>query len=344
MRFAVLLIGSVLLATAEFGLDKSAVGAPSDPTRAVVITRSGARLPAGCAPGSLAAYVDQLFEAFNSAKWQEIEALFAPTGPGPEDFKLVSWERDVVQERDQVALYLATLRDRGERFRLLSLRAVQESRVPASVGVDYVFERPAGLGSGKALIDCRAQKVWQLAMGPRSGNLALPCPRPAGWSVFGPIVACTAGPNGAARAADFRLESTSIDLPKSCRPGVVKRRVSTALASFNVGRADVFAQGFATRGEFHPYTVSIGAGFVGRTRIARFVNARYRSGDGWTATRLQPPRGSVGLPKWTVYGLSLRLTYQDKLLAEQVGAKLVIDCASGLFRRWIGPSLAAPVH
>lgn len=344
MRFTALLIGSVLLATAELALDKGAVGAATDPTRAVVITRSGARLPAGCTPGSLATYVDQFFQAFNGSKWAEIDTLLAPTGPRPNDFKLFSWERDVVQDRDRVARYLAALRDRGEQFRLLSLRAVQESRVPASVAVDYVFERPTGLGFGKALIDCRAQKVWQWAMGRRSGSLVLPCPQPADWSAAGPIVACTAGTNAPARSADFRLGSTTIRLPKSCRPAAVKRRVIVAVAAFNVGRADAFAHAFTKRGEFHPYSASIGAGFIGRARIARFVNDRYRAGDGWTATRLQPPRGSVGLPKWAVYGLSLRVGHQGTLLGEEVGAKLVIDCASGLLTRWIGPSLPEPAN
>jgi hypothetical protein len=343
MRSTALLIGSVLLATAGLVLDAGAV-ASADPTRAIVITRNSERLPAGCTPGGLAAYVDRLFETFNGAKWKEIDALLAPTGPGSEDFKLFSWERDVVQERGRVAPYLATLRDRGERYRLLSLRAVRESRVPASVAVDYVFERSAGLGFGKVLIDCRAQKVWQWAMGPRSGSLVLPCPQPSDWSAAGPIVACTGGPNAPARTADFRLGSTTINLPKACRPAAVNRRVSAALASFNAGRADAFAHAFTKRGEFHPYPASIAAGFVGRLRIARFANDRYRAGDGWTATRLQPPRGSVGLPKWTVYGLSLRVGHQGTLLSEQVGAKLVIDCASGLLRRWIGPSLTAPAN
>jgi hypothetical protein len=311
--------------------------------RDVVVTRSSTRLPTGCTPRTLAAFVDRFFEAFNDGELREVDAIFAGSGSRPEDFKLFSWERDVIQERERLTPYLTALRDRGERFRLLSLKASREPRVRSSVAIEYVFERPSGRGAGNGLIECGSLKIWQWAMGPRPGDVALPCPQPVGWSASGPIVACTAGPNARAIAAEFRLGSTRIALPKPCRPAAVKQRVRAALSAFDAGSGDAFARSFIPRGSFHPYTASFpGAGFVGQARIARFASARYRSGDGWTATRLLPPRGTVGLPKWAVYGLEFRLTYQGGLVAERVGAKLVVDCRSGLLQGWVGPALKTP--
>ena len=337
-----LLFGSALLVLPMLAL-AGAVGAPAASERDVIVTRSSVRLPAGCTPRTLASFVDRFFEAFNGREWRVVDALFAASGPRPEDFKLFSWERDVVQERERLAPYLAALRDRGERIRLLSLKVTRESRVMSSVAVEYVFERASGRGAGKGLIDCSSQRIWQWAMGPRPGDVALPCAQPTTWSPSGPIVACTAGPNARALSEDFRLGPTSIELPKRCKPAKVKPRVRAVLVAFNLGGGDDFAKHFLRRGQFHPYTASIsGNGFSGRARIARFVSARYQAGDGWTARRLFPPRGAVRVPKWTLYRVELRIAYQGTAVSEPSGANLVVDCATGLLRSWSGPSLRLP--
>lgn len=311
--------------------------------REVVITRSSLRLLGACTARALASFVGEFFDAFNAGDWKAADGLFAGGGSGSEDFKLFSWERDVIQERERLMSYLASLRDRGERFRLLSLKASREPRVGSSVAIEYVFEQASGRGAGKGLIECDSFKIWQWAMGPRPGEVALPCPQPRGWSPSGPVVACTAGPNARALAASFRVHSTPIALPEACRPAAARQRVRSALVAFNVGAGETFARSFVASSGFHPYTASFpGTGLIGRARIARFVSSRYRAGDGWTATRLLPPRGTVGLPKWAAYGLEFQLSHQGALVTTRASAKLVLDCQSGLLDGWVGPSLRLP--
>src|SRR5918999_1222713 len=275
---------------------------PPPPADELVVSRQGVALPAGCSPRGLAMLVDAFFGAFNRGDWNEVEALFAASGPEPPNFQLFSWERDVVQQRERVTPYLAALRARGEQLRLLSLLATKEPRVASSVVVEYVFERPGGLGTGKGLVDCEAQRVWQWAMAPRPGPLALPCPKPHGWSPSGPVIACTDGPNAKALDAGFRLGAASRKLLRPCRPLSVKGRVAAVLAAFNSGLGDTFTHHFAGSGRFQPYTAAFS-----RTRIARFVRIRYRAGDGWTATRLYPPRASRGSRAAAVFLLDLRV-------------------------------------
>ncbi|HEU0303247.1 MAG TPA: hypothetical protein VFR32_01570, partial [Gaiellaceae bacterium] len=105
----------------------------------------------------------------------------------------------------------------------------------------------------------------------------------------------------------------------------------------------VFARQFVSRGQFHPYTASIGGrGFIGTKAMLRFVRARYKAGDGWTATALMPPLGSIGLPEEAVYLLRFRVTYQGTSVGDSVGAKLVINCRTGKLRQWTGPALRLP--
>ena len=70
---------------------------------------------------------------------------------------------------------------------------------------------------------------------------------------------------------------------------------------------------------------------AGIVRIARALHAR---GDGWTALRLQPPTGSAG--GVAVYGLFLRVTRRDAP-EYKTGVKLIVDCQTGRFIRWLGP-------
>lgn len=179
-----------------------------------------------------------------------------------------------------------------------------------------------------------------LAPGQDLARSSSPCPLPPGWTPTNPAVACTRGPNARALATGFRLGSTSVSLPSTCRPAAVKRRVVTTLAAFNTGLGDEFARHFVKRGEFHPYFSR--AAFVRSKTMSRFVRGRYKAGDGWSATALRPPTG-VGLPtRQALYRLELRISYQGALIAEGAGVKLVVDCLSGKLRRWVGPGIRRP--
>jgi hypothetical protein len=169
------------------------------------------------------------------------------------------------------------------------------------------------------------------------------CPLPPGWAPADPAVACTRGPNAKALATGFRLGTTSVALPSKCHSASVKRKAVAALAAFNTGLGGELARQFVSRGRFHPYTSSIGgAGFVGAKAIKKFVSRRYKAGDGWTGTALRPPTRRAGLPDEAVYLLELRVGYQAAAVADTAVAKLVVDCASGKLRRWVGPALRLP--
>jgi hypothetical protein len=43
-----------------------------------------------------------------------------------------------------------------------------------------------------------------------------------------------------------------------------------------------------------------------------------------------------------VFGIDLRVSYQGAVVAEHVGAKLVVDCRSGLLQFWGGPAIKTP--
>jgi hypothetical protein len=255
--------------------------------------------------------------------------------------------------------YLAERQRQHERMRLVAVE-VATSNTAGSAGGIFVVRRDAddlvpGLGGnerigfGKFVIDCAERRffVWSMGMNLAPGeNLARsvsPCPLPPGWAPGTPAVACTRGPNARALATGFRLGRAAVALPAKCGPASVKRRVVRALAAFNTGLGEEFARQFVSRGQFHPYTASIsGSGFIGAKAMSRFVSGRYKAGDGWTATAVRPPTGRVGLPREAVYLLELKVAYQGALVTGQVGAKLVVDCASGRLRRWTGPALPLP--
>jgi len=255
--------------------------------------------------------------------------------------------------------YFAERRGERERMQLVAVQ-VGTSNIAGAAGMTFAVRREAddlvpGLGGrqqiayGKGEIDCGEGRffVWSMGMDLAPGqDLARrwsPCPLPPGWAPGNPAVACTGGRNARALAPDFRLGSTQVVLPNRCRPAVVKRRVAATVAAFNSGLGDDFARQFVQRGQFHPYTASIrGAGFVGAKTMVRFVSTRYKAGDGWMATSLLPPTGSVGLPEEAVYLLEFRVTYQGSSIADKAGAKLVVDCRTGKLRKWAGPALRLP--
>jgi hypothetical protein len=157
--------------------------------------------------------------------------------------------------------------------------------------------------------------------------------------------ACLGGnpePTAPTLTPDFVVESTSIDLPGRCETEAVQERVVGAVEAFNSGQGGSFAASFLeTEGQLSPYGVG-GRGFVGREAIAAFVTERHKTGDGWTLAVLSPPLGRVGLPRETAYGVDLIVVQKGSGFRRREGAKVVIDCASGLILGWVGPALPPP--
>src|SRR5205823_3608054 len=121
-------------------------------------------------------------------------------------------------------------------------------------------------------------------------------------------------------------------------PGV-ERRVLSIIHAFNAGHGDEFASNFTRGANFDPYSGDIRLGqapLVSPRAIARFVDDRYRAGDGWTVWQVLTPQGGVGLPFEAVYGLNFAITYSGGSLGG--GSKVVVDCYSGLVSRWVGPA------
>lgn len=335
--------------------------APSDE---IVVTRDSISLPAGCTPRQVASLLMRFTTAFNRGDRAALTRLFPeqdPPGRAREpDGTVFRWYSVTEVTGRTVAFYdlkdlfpyFARRHLQGERLRLLSVDVGPSSRREA-VGIGYALRREANdlppnlspYAHGKGEIDCRRQRIYVWSMGHGGREPVVACPRPADWTPVGPVLACArsgSAPNAQELAADFALGATRVPSPKRCGPSAVRARVESMLRTFNLGEADRFARGFAPAGQFHPYTGSIsGVGFVGRPKIAAFARKRYVSGDGWTAIALQPPSGNVGLPERAIYQLMLRITTRTVTFAEG-GAKLVVDCRSGLVTAWIGPGVRQP--
>jgi hypothetical protein len=135
----------------------------------------------------------------------------------------------------------------------------------------------------------------------------------------------------------FSVARTPVELAARCRPRPVRQLVVAMLTAFNLGAGGVFADGFI-KPIFHPYSFRIaGSGFTDQDSIVSFVAERHQAGDGWSAIKLQPPTGEVGLPDEAIYGLDLRVS-QRGALVRRGGAKLIVDCRSGLLVTWVGPA------
>ena len=124
-------------------------------------------------------------------------------------------------------------------------------------------------------------------------------------------------------------------------PRYVTGRLRSALSAFNSGREIAFAGRFAPRAVFHPYAPTEKE-LSGRAAIARFADARYEQGTGWTGTTLRAPhrpeaRAFGGVRrKVASYRLGLLLSKPGEALVAS-DASVVVDCSSGLVHRWAGP-------
>jgi hypothetical protein len=173
--------------------------------------------------------------------------------------------------------------------------------------------------------------------------------------LLGLTVCLTGGAAGAgdgspmpAVSSDFSIASTPRRPPARCAPDFVARRLIAMLRAYNSGRGHAFALFFGKKAQFHAYTGSTASqlrvpgymrasGVVGQKLIARFVSVRHRLGDGWTLTRLLPPRSADGPPGTAVYGVSLRVRRGAAPL-KNGDAKVVLRCSSAVVTAWIGPA------
>lgn len=352
-------------------------------TGGVVVTRDAVRVPEGCAPRDAATRFMEFFSALEGGEVSGLRAFFAeddPPGRADEPAGLafrwysvtegggagpkVGGRRQplrhfVAYDVAELLPYFAERQRQHERMELVAVE-IGTANIDGAAGGTFVVRREAddlepGLGGndriahGKFVIACAERRffVWSMGMNMAPGQdlarTVSPCPLPRAWAPAKPAVACTRGRNARALAGNFTLGSTSAFLPGRCRPAAVKRRVVTTLAAFNTGLGADFGRQFVRRGQFHPYTASIGGtGFVGAKAMRSFVHARYTAGDGWTATALRPPTGSAGLPAEAVYTLELEVSHQGARVTATATAKLVVDCGSGKLRRWAGPALSLP--
>jgi hypothetical protein len=328
----------------------------------LVVTRDTLSLPSGCSPREVGTLLLRFLDAFNAGNREALERVFALGAPRGSQVPLYSvterrsgvttpWRYRVFYDRGALFSYFAERHARNERMALVEVQAAPSSRGHA-VGLVVKVRREADdlptwlsrFAVVKGGIDCEqgAIDLWNMGQSSRDEIRDI-CPHPPRWKPGVPAVACSFGPNAAAVSPTFVVTPSAVELPGRCNVTSVERRVRAVLSVFNLGFGPLFAKNFVRRGQFHPYTGTIkGSGFVGRGRIADFVRTRYRKGDGWTASRLLSPQGSAGLPTRAVYGLDFRVSYQGAVVAEHAGAKLVVDCRSGLLEKWVGPSVKLP--
>lgn len=342
-----------------------AVTSPAAADEPIVVTRESQSLPSGCTPREVASLLVRFTDAVNRGDTDSLARMLptadAPRGiatPGTE-FRWYSvtdpgFRHAVVYTRADALAYFAERHEQNERLELIAVD-VAPSWVVGGAGITYALRRDADdlpptlsrFAFGKGGIDCKGQRIYVWSMGHTAGDVPIPCPRPSGWTPGEPIIACSrTGPNARAFSPDYRTRGGSNTLPRPCAPLAAKRRLGAALSAFNGGEGARFARQLTPRGSFHPYTLE--RPLVGRTKIAGFVNRRYKEGDGWTATALDAPRKIVvqrfGTAPLQVaeYGLSLRLASPRKPPVSAARTSIVIDCRSGLIHRWTGPRISAP--
>lgn len=366
---------AVTASIASAFLASLAAGSSSVPRdEQVVVTRDALDLPAGCSPISIADALGRYFGALVDGDMATVKRAFVeedPPGRAIEPAGLqFRWYSVTELSAEQKPLshfvaydlrdlfpYLEERQRQNERLSLVATE-IGRSSIPGAAGITFVVRREAedladGLGGtqrvarGKAGISCSQQRIYQWSMGMEMApgkELArsyITCPLPRGWRPANPSVACSRGPNSIAVAESFRAPTGGTLLPKKCRPTFIAARVRSALSTFNAGEGSGFSRVFARVGVFRPYTASQSVGgLVGRTRIARFVSLRYRSGDGWKATTLDL-RGPRDSGSSRAYGIKLALAYQGSPIGTS-SATIVIDCRSGLINSWVGPAVALP--
>lgn len=321
----------------------SALGDTPPRNAEIVVTRMNATMTPGCGPAEVAGIARDFTDAFNSGDASALDRLLAaprtlPLGYYPETGEIgFQWyatnEPDAkvtLYERAEVVPHLLGRFELGERMRVRSVAAAPaiDGRGGATLTLDRSASdlRLPATRHGKVVVNCASRTIFQLVLGYYAEPLGSLCPRAAADA----IAACSTGPNAHAVGPDFRVGRTPGRLPPGCAPSGVRDRVTAMLAAVNRGDGKLFTSEFAKDSLFRS-----GGTTIARRDRARFVSGRFRDGTGWTALQLQPPRKASR--RSAAFALRLRVTNGGSVVGDRKVA-IVIDCSSGLIRRWVGPS------
>ena len=317
-------------------------GAANQSFSPIVVTRDSLALK--CSPREVAAVVLRFETALDAGDRKALERVFAPDGSTVPTFQWFTTPDVTIRDRSRLVPYLFKLHARGEGIRLLAVD-VGNSWVPHSVGVGVSLLEVGGSSRqlyGKAEVDCLRRRIWVWAVG--TIGISSRCPGVPTANALRVVLACSRTgrkPLAQEMSRDFAVVHTRLRLPRRCAPAAVETRVVGALRAFNLAGASAFARSFTPEANMQPYTATVPLiNLRGRAQIAAYAARRAARGDGWTAARLLPPTGSVGLPADAVYGLTLRVNSPRG--SGENGVKLVVDCRSGLLTHWVGPALAEP--
>jgi len=317
-------------------------GAANQTFSPVVVTRDSLALR--CSPRDVAEVLLRFEAALDAGNRKGLDRLFARDGGGAPSFQWFSIDGTTIRSRSRLVPYLLQLHAQGEGFRFVGLD-VGNSWVPHSVGFGVALLQVGASSKqlhGKGEIDCLSRRIYVWSVG--AGAATSPCPGTPQANALRTVVACSRTgrkPLAQELSRDFALETTPLRLPGRCLPATVRTRVVGALRAFDLAGATAFARNFTRGANMQPYTASQPPpNLRGRSQIAAFAVRRTARGDGWTAAKLSPPTGTVGLPTEAIYGMTLGVSLPRG--GGENGVKLVIDCRTGLIARWVGPALAEP--
>lgn len=121
-------------------------------------------------------------------------------------------------------------------------------------------------------------------------------------------------------------------IPAGCAFAVARDRATALIAAVNALDAAAIVAEFSDRQVFWDV-----AGRQLRTAddVLELVAALRSTGERWRMGDVHPPTGAAGLPRTTVYDVSL--TIRDADGTRSAGIKLVLDCGAGTIYRAAGP-------
>jgi hypothetical protein len=138
-------------------------------------------------------------------------------------------------------------------------------------------------------------------------------------------------------------EQGELRLPESCSLARVEARLRALAADVTSGDGSAVAANFLATSRFRwevyehldPPNGVKGA-LQTSDDVESFVHDIHSKGTVWSFRAAVPPVGAAGLPQTAVYGLDLMVRSGGRERA--AGAKVVVDCASGLIGHMVGPS------
>lgn len=129
---------------------------------------------------------------------------------------------------------------------------------------------------------------------------------------------------------------TTLSLPPNCRPQAVTARLRSVVAALDRGDGQGLAAAFTVNTHWEVYQHFAPAPpLTSRAAIASFAQQTSARHDRWQLAALEPPVGNGGLPDTAVYAASI--TVRNNSLYTHSGAKVVIECRTGLIKRMVGP-------